>query len=82
MKARKVFRLDGGHRYIRQALLSRGWVEKITPRTKRFEIGERSPPSGSDDDQSTDDDSDESDDDLDTLVSGRVALKMDRIFNP
>jgi len=70
MKARKVFRLDGGHRYIRQALLSRGWVEKITPRTKRFEIGERSPPSGSDDDQSTDDDSDESDDDLDTLVSG------------
>ena len=49
MKARKVYRLDGGHRYIRQALKMRGWVEKITPKTKRFEIGDRT--ANPDDDQ-------------------------------
>jgi len=53
MKARKVFRLDGGHRYIRQALKQRGWVEKITPRTKRFEIGQRA---DTNDDQTDPDD--------------------------
>lgn len=42
VKDRKVFRLDGGHRYIRQSLKSRGWVEKFTAKTKRFGIGEKS----------------------------------------
>jgi len=41
IKERKVFRLDGGHRYVRQALKSRGWVEKFTSKTKRFATGEK-----------------------------------------
>merc|ERR1711970_646640 len=40
IKARKVFRLDGGHRYLRKALKARGWVEKFTNRTKRFQTGD------------------------------------------
>jgi len=49
VKDRKVFRLDGGHRYVRQALKARGWVEKFTPKTKRFATGERA--AADDDDQ-------------------------------
>ena len=40
IKSRKVFRLDGGHRYLRKALKARGWVEKFTNRTKRFQTGD------------------------------------------
>lgn len=68
---RKVYRLDGGHRYIRQALKLRGWVEKFTPKTKRFAIGEKSG-----DDNDTKDDLPDDDvaphlplDDFDMIVS-------------
>ena len=40
VQCRKVYRLDGGHRYIRKALKKRGWVEKFTNRTKRFQTGD------------------------------------------
>jgi len=40
IRARKVYRLDGGHRYLRKALKKRGWVEKFTNRTKRFQTGD------------------------------------------
>ena len=32
--------MDGGHRYLRKALKARGWVEKFTNRTKRFQTGD------------------------------------------
>ena len=51
IKDRKVFRLDGGHRYFRQALKDRGWVEKFTPKTKRFGCGEIEQKDEKDDEQ-------------------------------
>jgi tubulin monoglycylase TTLL3/8 len=64
IRDRKVYRLDGGHRYIRQALKSRGWVEKFTPKTKRFRVG----------DQPVDDSSDQKDDQNDEDSGSQLPL--------
>lgn len=69
IKDRKVFRLDGGHRYFRQALKDRGWVEKFTPKTKRFGCGEIEHKDEKDDEQTKELSSHLPLDDFDMLVS-------------
>jgi len=69
IKDRKVFRLDGGHRYFRQALKDRGWVEKFTPKTKRFGCGEIEQKDEKDDEQTKELSSHLPLDDFDMLVS-------------
>merc|ERR1711970_1521782 len=75
IKARKVFRLDGGHRYLRKALKARGWVEKFTNRTKRFQTGDE----GDDPVDFVDDPIDIEKEDQPTESSFKMALPLDEM---
>ena len=81
MRARRVFRLDGGHRYLRKALKARGWVEKFTNRTKRFQTGDE----GDDPVDFTDDPIDDAEKpevkDPNEIGSGSGVDEMDRLVS-
>lgn len=68
IRARKVYRLDGGHRYLRQALKKRGWVEKFTNRTKRFQTGD----DGNEPMDRTDDPNDPNNDEADAIDPNEI----------